>query len=445
MFAKFKDSISLERIAIGLFVVGSVFLEGSASLRSVGLFLIAVSFGSFFHGKYFRRWSLLHHPPELIAFTLWTIWALVTMLYISEYPELVRIRWQVQLQVIVIIWALYGLFRIHRSLRFVFGCIALAAAIQGGLSLTGHVEVLSEEFVTNMDLIGVRMSGTGRATNSNVLGLLMTRGTLVCLLLWRLPDRDGGIVRKIILCMLIFMFGYVVMISGSRKASIFFGITLLGWLGWARPIKTGLLGCGSKIVFLVVGLCILNVSVPWLSENTSVGKRWMELINRGDGTIGGTLEGDVRLHLSELGLELWRERPIAGIGLGHFMMYNSKRMMSHNDYIETLSGTGLIGFIIYQSMKVILGFRLWILLFGIKDPFQRYQLKVMVLMWLFIVLSGAGFHQYHDYQTIIMFTMLFTYTWIWKNNPQQIDEPNLNPRGLRNPALQAQTNLYASR
>jgi len=191
-----------------------------------------------------------------------------------------------------------------------------------------------------------------------------------------------------------------------------------GWLIWALPKARGLTNLLSKVFFLLIGFMVLNFVLPTVMQETVVGKRWMELIQSGDGTIGGALENDARLHFFRLGMEIWKENPIAGVGLGHFLLYNPSGQVSHSDYIESLTGTGIVGFVLYQSMKVILLFRLLRLKRIVQHPYERYVIQILLLMWINIVLSGVGFHLYTDYQFVILTTTLITYSWVWEKQIQ---------------------------
>jgi hypothetical protein len=413
--------------ALAVFILSSVFLEGSFHFRLVGLVLI-FSFLIFYLNKPRTVWwPLLQNPPEMVLFTLWTLWVFVTLPFVSEFPHLAELRYKVQIQVVIIYWALYGIIRLKNSMTIVFLFILLAGALQGYFAYSGYVDVVSDS--STGDVMSIRMGGIGRVTNANALGLLMTRASLCAFFFWRHPFVTKNSIFRIVLILFLVLSIYIIVTSGSRKSSLFFAIVSLGWWGWALPQSSGIRGLLFKLCLFLFGFLIISFLLPNVMEKTAVGKRWMELFDEGGGTISGALEEDSRIHLARWGLELFKEKPIAGIGLGHYMMYNDTRRVSHNDYIETLSGTGIIGFALYQSMKVILGFRLLLLLFATHDPNRRYTLKVMFLMWLFIVMGGTGFHQYHDYQTIVLFATLFTYSWLWDIERRNLLSSQFNKSG----------------
>ena len=284
----------------------------------------------------------------------------------------------------------------------------------GVMSLFGALNMVDDSIVGGPDLSEVRIVGFARTTNSNKLGMLMVRGVLCALFFWRTPENHTRFTRKILILSLVAVASYIVVISGSRKSSLYLIVALGGWFVWALPKSRGVLKLFSALFMLGIAGLVLSVFLPTVLEDTVLGKRWTSLIESGDGTITGTLENDARIHFFRMGVALWKENPIAGVGLGHFLLYNPTGQVSHSDYIESLTGTGIVGFVLYQSAKVFLLFRLLRLKSAVLHPYDQYVVKIMILMWLNVVLTGVGFHLYTDYQFIILLTTLSTYSWMWE-------------------------------
>ena len=83
-----------------------------------------------------------------------------------------------------------------------------------------------------------------------------------------------------------------------------------------------------------------------------------------------------RKRLLELAISLWQNHPMFGVGAdayAHFAAAGIRNTFSHNDYMQILSGVGIVGFILYYAQHV------YILKNGVR---LRGPLQVVVLVML---------------------------------------------------------------
>ena len=146
-------------------------------------------------------------------------------------------------------------------------------------------------------------------------------------------------------------------ISGSRKAII---IVILGILllllkkfGSKNVIK-------SVISFSLIGLIFL-ISLRFLKNLTlfeTVNERMMGLLAyiTGEGSIDSSTV--LRQRYVELGIEQFKKTPILGIGINNARLiinaYVSRDTYLHNNYVELLADGGIVGFLSYYSIYIIL-------------------------------------------------------------------------------------------
>jgi O-antigen ligase len=85
-----------------------------------------------------------------------------------------------------------------------------------------------------------------------------------------------------------------------------------------------------------------------------------------------------RMSAIESAIIAFKNFPISGYGLGNLVYYplNTHGQMSHNTFLEILSESGIVGFVMFSVLLAYNAKRS----FDIKDP----QLKLMVLLLLFI-------------------------------------------------------------
>lgn len=97
------------------------------------------------------------------------------------------------------------------------------------------------------------------------------------------------------------------------------------------------------------------------------------------------------------GFQMWKDNPVIGVGLGNFRSNIRKywpmspRSYAHNNYIQLLTTTGLLGFLAYYSIYLFL----FIKLFYIQNKFQLQEKDSKVInifitiMFIFIIIELA--------------------------------------------------------
>jgi O-antigen ligase len=97
-----------------------------------------------------------------------------------------------------------------------------------------------------------------------------------------------------------------------------------------------------------------------------------------------------RLSLYMEGLGMIKKSPIFGIGLSNFSVLSKTGLYSHSDYLEVASNTGIIGFIIYFSIYIVLWRRLSLIKKITTDSFILYKVNIFKTAILTILLFGFG-------------------------------------------------------
>ena len=104
------------------------------------------------------------------------------------------------------------------------------------------------------------------------------------------------------------------------------------------------------------------------------------------------------------------ENPIFGVGLGNFQVRSSLFAESHSDYIEVAATTGIIGFIIYFSIYVVL----WVRLNKIQNYFKNdtilYNIGIIKANIITILVLATGKPNYRAIITWIFLASVIGYT-----------------------------------
>ena len=189
--------------------------------------------------------------------------------------------------------------------------------------------------------------GTDRMVALTWFGLYMCIGYALCLYLY-LKNNTAALVTFSALFLLL------VIISGTRKLLIFISIiTAFAIIArnpgkWMREI--------IPYGFIFLGLFIILMNVPIFYD--LFGRRFDVGIDVLFGRTNIQTDSSIvgRKLLFEQAVYYWSERPLFGQGIRAFETHLNKIDYSHphNNFIDILCSTGIVGFIIYYSRYVYL-------------------------------------------------------------------------------------------
>nr|WP_319473863.1 ATP-grasp fold amidoligase family protein [uncultured Sphaerochaeta sp.] len=233
--------------------------------------------------------------------------------------------------------------------------------------------------------------GTTIGINPNRVGNMFAIAAIMCLYLGLQPKAKW---YWLLLPFLIMLSIY----SGSRKAFFLLGVGGVSLiLLQQKNFKRVLLAAGVGILVLGISTVLLIHIEPLYK---AFGRRFMNmfvelLFNKGvDGSTS------IRMDMIIRGLEMFKERPLFGWGLGAFTALSGYGTYSHNNYVELLVGLGLIGLLVYYSLSF------FIVREGIKR-FFRFEKKgpeilstAMIVAMLFDQVGRVTYTE--EYSTIIL-------------------------------------------
>ena len=198
----------------------------------------------------------------------------------------------------------------------------------------------------------------------------------------------------------------VLAVSGSRKALVVcvagvFGVFILkNWNG-KKALKSFL-----KVSLVIIVLTALVFTVSRLPAFRGINARMMELITilfKNNYTRSNSAW--IRMEYNKLGMRLFRSSPVLGIGIGSANYY-TKRMYGHdhflhNNYIEMLACGGIVGFIIYYSVYLVILGRLFR-----YRRFRDREYDICLILLLIVMVMDYGKVSYLEKNTYV-FLMLF--------------------------------------
>lgn len=250
---------------------------------------------------------------------------------------------------------------------------------------------------------GGRFSGI--LGNPNALAILLIYSLFLSLFVLNYPQniiRVTKIGRFIYVSNIILCF-YTIFMTQSRKG-IVFGITLL--------IISFLLKFSVKKVFpYIIGICIIGF-LPFLLPNIGTSfegglERLESVFNIVNNPAIIDNSTAIRLYYINEGWEDFKEYPVFGHGINSFRYYYE--FYSHNNYIELLFGTGLVGFLIYYSIHLNV----------LKKLFLDWKKNLFIILFVAILLvMDVGYVSYENKLNMLIFVTLFLIIGYLDNNLQ---------------------------
>lgn len=223
----------------------------------------------------------------------------------------------------------------------------------------------------------------GITANANTLGFICLNGLLACLYLierWEFPicklTRENS-------WALFLLFAILILPTGSRKSFatlvIFFVVYSLVSVrrNSLRIVIILIIGGGGALLF--------SNQIFEQFETSVMGQRVLDeaTLNRG---------ANIRIMLAQDGVEMFLEKPIFGVGINNYAVYQSEGRVSHSYYIETLANTGVLGFAILFSAY------LWVF----RGTWRLYRRRVFIteatfilgfLLITFVMSFGSSYHR----------------------------------------------------
>ncbi len=142
----------------------------------------------------------------------------------------------------------------------------------------------------------------------------------------------------------------IVIFTGSRKGTLMavMGMMLSMMLRSKAPIKflrNVFIALGALAVFFVI-----VTQVP--AFNRVLGRRLMLIVNllKGDSYVGNSIGN--RLNFARIGIDLFKERPLLGYGIGSFATVSGTKLYAHNNYVQLLVDLGIAGTLVYYTAYV---------------------------------------------------------------------------------------------
>ena len=141
----------------------------------------------------------------------------------------------------------------------------------------------------------------------------------------------------------------IIAFTTQSRAGLFLIVVInLGfWLFVNKPKEPSKIAKLVRKLFITSVIVLLTFQFIKIYEGSRIKNRVVQTANRQDS----------REVLIEEGIEVFKQNPILGVGLGQFPFYSKYRLFTHNSYIEILAEQGIIGGVLLFSLFLIPTFK----------------------------------------------------------------------------------------
>ena len=171
-----------------------------------------------------------------------------------------------------------------------------------------------------------------------------------------------------------------------------------------------------KYILIVLAIMIVLYIISKISIFSGVTERLKQLLYIITGT--GELDSGTinRQKYVELGIRIWRQHPIGGVGINCPRIINQRvfgeYVYLHNNYVELLCGVGLIGFICYYYMYYYIIKNL--LLY--KNKHHRYYIIGITFSLLLLIMDYGMVSYYSKLQAFYFMVLFLNVKCLYKDN-----------------------------
>jgi O-antigen ligase len=240
----------------------------------------------------------------------------------------------------------------------------------------------------------------GDATsNSNSVGLSFAYGAVISSYMFTRADKATKI--KWVNLAIIILTSAFTLLSGSKKALFVLaaGIFMV-FLTSSNDSKSALKKIRSLIIAITV-LVLLYYTINNLPVFGMVNRRLTQFLNGFSSNVTFNSTDSGRFEFIRVGWEAFLHHPIIGEGIySSYVYFNT---YSHNNFIEVLMNTGIIGFVIFYTPYVINLIRL-----STIRKTEMYWLIAFLYFW--ITFGAYGFVTY--YSKASMSLIIICSSWI---------------------------------
>lgn len=368
------------RVVLFLFFLATMLFNHSILYQIMCVILILCSFAGCLLVRKFNHHSFFIFYIFFLLFILWQLLSGKTY----NTLETIRLGTTVAINFLIYFFLFNFIvnFRLFEdSLRFYLFSSSITA-----LFLVAYTMSTGSLFSTRLMVDSVvSVGGLELEYNPNAIANYCCLSTTIILF-------GESLIPKHIRRILFLFFVFVIFISGSRKALLLFLASVIVKYFSSANYKNILRN--SILVLSIIALTFyLVLEIPVFYD--IIGQRLETMLDFFHG--GGDSSMTSRADYIEIGWSIFQSHFFYGVGLGCFMSFANTDAYSHNDYIELLSGCGIIGCILAYLPKIS------VFISNLKTKSEYRTLFLIIMIQLFAAAFGTvSYYKREDWLLFII-------------------------------------------
>ena len=199
----------------------------------------------------------------------------------------------------------------------------------------------------SMSLVFVMRLGGSFGVNPNTVGYIFSVAAIIILYLFFEK-------KNWLLAVPFLIFIFFSLLSGSRSVFILLSVGIISLvLLYQKNLKRAIFASLLAVFLVVVGVILIITIEPLYRI---IGKRFVDMLMQ----LGGASTDEsisTRMGMVVIGINMFKQKPFFGWGLGAFTDLGGYEMYAHNNYVELLVAVGLFGTILYYTIPFYLAIR----------------------------------------------------------------------------------------
>ena len=277
----------------------------------------------------------------------------------------------------------------QKNMKWILDSLVLVATVCSIYTIFWGYDYQTEVVVRTM----------GPENNPHTLGFIMIMGV------FSIIAREGRTKNHFYASILLLaLFTSVIFISGSRKSLFCVAFLLIIWLVafLKKAKKTTFKKIQTKKGFLVAILLVVFIGASFFALYKYVGSDAIDrllLLFEEDGAL------KTRWNLYITAFELWKTKPLFGIGFNQYQALSGYGYYSHSTYAELISCTGIIGTLVFMLPIVL--FLISLSKKVLKKGENKYDYTMCLAMLLTELILGLVQIYFYDVGHMLILTILF--------------------------------------
>lgn len=318
----------------------------------------------------------------LIYYLLFIVFSIISVFNaIDQNAALTRVRTAVLLFILMV--SLVNYLDTQEKIRKIMECYVIS-----GFITSVYIFIISD--FSEITRFGYQIS------NVNTIGIILGFSSVFGLY-FILEEKKIFLIPFLILNLV------MILLTGSRKALIFAGFTILFLLFSKRKAKIG-----NTVKVLFIGFLIIFAGY-YMIKNVPIfyqiiGIRMENLLSFITGGEAAERSVYTRYYMMQVGYDWFKERPLTGYGLNNYRFLfasvsEGRETYAHNNIIELLVGIGIFGTIFYYIAQLVV----------IKSIYNASKIISKTLCYSFLAITlgylfmSVGMVYYYDkHITILM-------------------------------------------